>query len=151
MVPILSFDGIYSALSNSWGCSVEFGDITYGSATAAFQAQKADEYDVETRIKFSHASAVEAEWLGGTIIPREEWNNVKDDVMHSVVLAKFQQNPDALNVLMETGNARIIYGNNKHDNYWGKCLCPFCATNESGNKLGEILMRVRKELRAGKR
>jgi ribA/ribD-fused uncharacterized protein len=63
--------------------------------------------------------------------------------MHEVVLAKFTQHPSLRELLLSTGDALLVE-HTAHDSYWGD------GGNGSGkNLLGQILMRVREQLRAG--
>lgn len=72
---------------------------------------------------------------------RQDWEAVKDDVMRAAVRAKFTQNPALREVLLSTGEAPLIEAAPK-DYYWG------CGADGSGqNRLGEILMEIRAELR----
>ncbi len=71
---------------------------------------------------------------------RNDWEFVKDDVMKKAIVAKFTQNLDILKNLLDTGEQEIIEKTTT-DYYWG---CGFDGTGK--NKLGLILMEVRKEL-----
>ena len=74
---------------------------------------------------------------------RADWEKNKDDVMRRAVFAKFSQHADARAILLETGDAHIIE-NAPRDYYWG------CGAKGTGqNKLGQILVEVREQLRAG--
>ena len=71
---------------------------------------------------------------------REDWEEVKDDVMYECVKAKFSQHSDLKELLLSTGSANIIEHTGK-DAYWAD------GGDGSGkNMLGIILMRVRDEL-----
>ncbi len=62
--------------------------------------------------------------------------------MLEAVRAKFTQHEDIRAILLGTGDAKIVE-HTANDNYWGD------GGDGSGkNRLGEILMRVREELRA---
>ena len=76
---------------------------------------------------------------------REDWEEVKDQVMYDIVFAKFSQNPDIAKKLVETGKEPIVEGNWWHDNYWGDCKCDRCKNIKGKNMLGKILMVVRHE------
>lgn len=67
--------------------------------------------------------------------------------MYEVVLAKFKQNPDLREKLLNTGNAILIEGTTWHDNYWGNCTCDRCANKFGRNQLGKTLMKVHEELK----
>jgi N-glycosidase YbiA len=72
---------------------------------------------------------------------REDWEQVKDDVMRRAVLAKFRSHPDIREILLSTGD-QLIVENAPGDFYWG------CGADGSGkNRLGQILMEVREILR----
>ena len=62
--------------------------------------------------------------------------------MEEVVRAKFSQNPELLQRLIDTGDMELVEGNRWHDAYWGVDL----ATGEGENHLGLILMKIRSEL-----
>lgn len=72
---------------------------------------------------------------------REDWEEVKDDVMRKAVYAKFSQNIEPKNILLDTDSEYIVE-NTSNDYYWG------CGTNGSGkNMLGIILMEIRDKLK----
>ena len=72
---------------------------------------------------------------------REDWEDVKDDVMQKAVLAKFSQHPNIARILLETGDEDLIE-NTTNDHYWG------CGSSGTGkNMLGIILMETREILR----
>ena len=73
---------------------------------------------------------------------RKEWESAKDSIMHEAVLAKFSQHADLGEILLGTGDAKIVE-HTANDAYWGD------GGDGSGrNKLGQILMQVREELRS---
>ena len=89
---------------------------------------------------FSKASPSEAKATGRKIDLRSDWEEVKDKVMYEIVLAKFTQNPDLKEKLLATGNEHLEEGNTWGDTTWG-------TVNGIGeNRLGRILMKVRKKL-----
>ena len=72
---------------------------------------------------------------------REDWEEVKDDVMRKAVYAKFSQNIELKNILLDADSEYIVE-NTSNDYYWG------CGTNGSGkNMLGIILMEIRDKLK----
>ncbi len=72
---------------------------------------------------------------------RSDWEEVKDEIMYKVVTCKFTQNQDLKEKLLAAGDKTLIEGNTWNDRYWGVCR------GKGQNKLGQILMRVREELR----
>lgn len=73
---------------------------------------------------------------------REDWEQVKVDVMREAVFAKFTQNPELLEKLLATGDAQIIE-DSPVDSFWG-----VGADGRGQNMLGIILMEVREKLRS---
>lgn len=61
--------------------------------------------------------------------------------MYDICRAKFEQNADLRCKLLTTGDAMLVEGNTWGDTVWGVCQ------GKGENRLGKILMRVRKELR----
>ena len=72
---------------------------------------------------------------------RRDWESIKDNVMREAVMAKFTQHDDLREVLLATGEAKLVE-NTTNDAYWGD------GGDGSGkNMLGRILMEVRDKLR----
>lgn len=72
---------------------------------------------------------------------RRDWESVKGNVMREAVLAKFSQHDELRNVLLATGEAKLVE-HTTNDAYWGD------GGDGSGkNMLGRILMEVREQLR----
>jgi N-glycosidase YbiA len=71
---------------------------------------------------------------------REDWDEVKADVMRRAIAVKFAQHPDLRSMLLETGDA-VLVENSKKDYYWG------CGADGSGKSmLGALLMELRESL-----
>ncbi len=66
--------------------------------------------------------------------------------MRNLVRLKFRIWKDLAERLMNTGDAEIVYGNHRRDDYWGLDF----ITMKGQNKLGVILQSVRQELFDGK-
>lgn len=62
---------------------------------------------------------------------REDWEQVKDDIMRKAVYAKFFQNSELKNILLKTGLEYIVENTSK-DYYWG------CGANGSGKICWEL-------------
>ena len=136
---ITSFRDEYFFLSNFYPCDIEFNYLTYHSAEAAFQAQKC--LDVGERNVFTELSPSQAKRRGKQVKLRPDWEDVKLEIMKSIVFQKFIQHPTLMDKLLDTGDAELIEGNNWHDTFWGVCK------GKGQNNLGKILMEVRKDIR----
>ena len=72
---------------------------------------------------------------------RTDWESVKDDVMLKALRVKFSENSRLRKRLLDTGTRELIE-HTSNDSYWGD------GGNGTGqNKLGQFLMKVRRELR----
>ena len=145
MNTINSFSNEYQFLSNFYNAEVVYEGITYRSSEAAFQAAKSK--DFQLRKEFSELNSAQAKLKGRHIELRNDWDQVKDDIMYEIVKDKFTRNPNLKSLLMKTNSSVLIKGNWWHDNYWGSCSCEECQNTEGKNILGLILMRVRDEIR----
>ena len=129
----------YRFLSNFYTSDIEYNGLVFMSAEAAFQAQKCP----SIARSFTRLSPNRAKARGRSVQLRSDWETVKDDIMYEIVKSKFTQNQDLKRQLLDTGDEELIEGNTWNDTYWGMDI----RTNRGKNKLGKILMRVRKELR----
>ena len=139
MPKIDSFRGKYYFLSNFYPAQFTYNEVTYLNAEAAFQAQKV--FSKEEQLLFANLLPSEAKRLGRRVNLRPDWDRVKDQIMYEVVKAKFEQNPDLRAKLLATGYVYLEEGNTWGDRYWG-----VDANGVGLNKLGHILMQVRREL-----
>lgn len=73
---------------------------------------------------------------------RRDWESAKVNVMREAVLAKFTQHEELRELLLSTGDAKLVE-HTERDDYWGD------GGNGSGKSmLGRILMQVRDILRS---
>lgn len=140
MREIMTFRGAYSFLSNMHKASFEWDGRIYQNSEAAFQSAKS--LDPAVRDTFSDMSGVIAKRAGKRLMLRSDWEDVKDGIMEEIVRAKFLQNPDLRQKLIDTGDMELTEGNSWHDTYWGVDV----RTGRGENHLGIILMRIRAEL-----
>lgn len=139
--PIRGFDGKYRFLSNFANIPVEYNGFHYLNAEAAFHAQKC----LSRAKEFVGLNPSQAKRLGRQVPLRQDWEQVKEAIMYEIVTAKFAQNLDAREKLLDTGYSRLYEENNWGDKTWG-------VVNGKGmNLLGIILEDVRDELRPYRR
>ncbi len=133
----------YGCFSNFSHHGFELDNKWWMTSEHYFQAQKfhATKYEEEIRLLDNPMKA--AEMGRNRNLPlREDWEEVKDDIMRKAVLAKFSQNTEIKEKLLETGEETIVE-KTTNDYYWG------CGTNGTGkNMLGIILMETREHLRS---
>lgn len=133
------FDGEFAFLSNFYPAKIIMDGMTFQNSEAAYQAQKC--LNTMDKFQFCELGPREAKKLGRKVQLRPDWEQIKDSVMERVLGLKFHQNIQLGNLLIATGDATLIEGNHWRDTYWGVC------DGAGLNRLGELLMQVRTELR----
>ena len=140
MGEVMTFRGKYQFLSNMFAVDFEWDGRVYHSSEAAFQSAKS--LDPEVRDTFCGMTGVVAKREGKRVKLRGDWESVKVDIMEDIVRAKFSQNPELKQMLIETGDMELVEGNRWHDTFWGVDA----QTGRGENNLGIILMKIRAEL-----
>lgn len=140
------FEGDYAFLSNFYYSPVVIDGKQYLTIENYFQSMKATDPKEAEKIRVAPTPG-QSKRLGRHCAMRKNWEEIKEEVMYQGVKAKFTQNPKLRAALEETGDAWLEEGNTWHDNTWGVCYCVNCQDTIAKNKLGKILMRVRKELK----
>lgn len=136
---IKEFRGEYFFLSNFYEAPVRYDGIKFLNNESAFQAMKCE--NREDRLNFAMLDPSSAKRKGRRVQLRKDWEDIKEQCMYDIVLAKFSQNHDLKTRLLATKNAYLEEGNTWGDREWG-------TVNGVGkNKLGKILMRVREVLK----
>lgn len=137
--PIDSFTGEHAFLSNFYPAEVEFEGQTYPTAEHAFQAAKTTDRVQRAWIRTANYPGL-AKKRGRSITLREGWDDMRLQVMESLVLAKFVAHDDLREKLLATGDRPLMEGNHWGDTFWG------VSGGAGENHLGKILERVRSHL-----
>lgn len=144
--PVVNFystSGEHGCFSNFSRHSVFLKGKRWPTSEHYFQAQKFAGTEHEDAVRQCKTPALAASMGRSRKLPlRRDWDSVKDQVMLEVVRAKFAQHEELKATLLATGDAKLVEHTEK-DSYWGD------GGDGSGkNRLGQILMKVRDELRA---
>jgi ribA/ribD-fused uncharacterized protein len=139
----------YSAREEPYGCfsnfsahGFELDGAWWPTSEHYFQAQKFAGTPRCDQIRGAQSARIAAHMGRSRQHPlRSDWEQVKDEIMRKAVLKKFETHADIRAILLGTGNERIIESA-PNDYYWG-----YGADGSGKNKLGLILMEVRKILR----
>lgn len=138
----------FYSISGKYGCFSNFAHYDFDldgkrwlTSEHYFQAQKFCGTEYEEIIRLLDNPMKAAEMGRNRDLPlREDWEQIKDDIMRKAVHAKFKQNKEIREVLLSTDKETIIE-KTTNDYYWG------CGKNGCGkNMLGIILMEVREDL-----
>lgn len=137
--PINYFRGPWTKLGNYSSCVIFYAGHAYQSVEHAYQAQKSLDPAIRKQIRDCPTPAT-AKKLARSVTLREDWDNVKIDIMQDLLREKFSQEPERT-ILMRTGDAQLVEGNWWNDTFWGQC-----PIGNGQNWLGRLLMEVRTEL-----
>ena len=132
----------FGEFSNFSKHGVELDGLWWKTTEHYFQAQKFLDQEYKEKIRIA-ATAKEAANLGRSrrIPIRDDWEEIKDNIMKKAVLEKFQTHGKLKELLLSTGNEQLVESA-PGDYYWG------CGSDGTGkNKLGLILEEVRDQLR----
>lgn len=135
---IREFEWEYFFLNNFYITPVQYENLIYPSAEAAFQAAKC--IDENSRKIFQTMSPEEAKKHGRQVQLRPDREQIKLQVMYDILKSKFSEKI-LKKKLIATDSAILIEGNHVNDRFWGVNL----ETGEGENNLGKLLMKLRKE------
>ena len=131
----------WGEFSNFAAYPIKLNGKTWPTTEHYFQAQKFAGTQMEEKIRKA-PSPMKAAEIGRDrrIKITKSWDGKRDNVMLDAVRAKFEQYEELKELLISTGEARIIE-HTENDSYWGDG-----GDGKGKNRLGKILMKVRDEL-----
>lgn len=132
----------YGCFSNFAAYPIKLNGKVWPTSEYFFQAQKFEDEEHREAIRKAKSPMIAAR-MGRDRKKklRRDWESVKVSIMTEAVRAKFTQHEELRTILLATGEAKIVE-HTENDSYWGD------GGDGSGkNMLGQILMRVRAELR----
>lgn len=136
---IIKADDTKNALSNFHRTKIPYGGLIFPTAEHAFQAQRTDDQNERIRIRMAQ-SAGDARKIGESFKQRIGWVDMRVSIMHELLTIKFSDRRLA-KILVDTGDAELIYANEWNDQFWG------VYGYRGENWLGRVLMTIRDELR----
>ena len=156
-----SFSGDLEFLSNMYKIPIYFNETKYDnfqpdfkvypSSENLYQALKSLDRDFQEYIRNLPWPALakksgKMKYFNNCLVMREDFEDIKNEIMYTCVSEKFKQNYALQLKLVELKDYKLYENNIWHDNYWGNCICDKCKDKVGQNHLGKILMRVRDEL-----
>jgi ribA/ribD-fused uncharacterized protein len=131
----------YGWLSNFSEHGFSLDGVSWPSVEHYYQAQKYAGTEAAERIRQAD-SPLKARKAGQdrSLVPRPDWDAVKEEVMRRAVRAKFEQNRRLREQLLATGEEELIHESGS-DRFWGRS-----KEGAGENRLGAILMEVREAL-----
>ena len=132
---INGFHGEFRFLSNFAPVTVEYEGMSFPSVEHAYVAAKTT--DLEKRREIQQVpTAGQVKRLGRRLKVREDWEDIKVDVMRDLLIQKFSQEPYKTK-LIQTRGYYLEETNTWGDTFWGVC------EGVGDNVLGWILMEIR--------
>lgn len=136
----------FGVFSNLYRREIEFEGERFATSEHAYQAGKPRKAAVRKWLMEAPSPALLAMAAHGLyywdVAPG--WSISKFDRMRAVLRAKFTQHPDLLELLLGTGEARLVEAatvDSEVNRLWGE------VNGVGRNMLGELLMELRAELR----
>ena len=133
----MEFRGKLFFLSNLFGTKIQINELIFENAESAFQSFK----DLKRQREFEKIDGVTAKKLGKKVNLRNDWTEIKKEIMELVLREKFS-NEVLKQKLIATGNTELIETNHWGDYFWGVC------NGRGKNELGKLLMKLRKEFQS---
>ena len=132
----------YGAFSNLYKRTVVFEGVTYATSEHAYQAGKPRKDNVREWILSAPSPALVAMAAHGLYVwdVAPNWSKIKFERMRAVLVAKFSQHDDLRELLLSTGDARLVETatvKNPVNLEWGE------VNGKGRNMLGVLLMEVR--------
>lgn len=136
----------YGAFSNLFRREITFEGETFATSEHAYQAGKARKPEVRKWLMSAPSPALLAMAAHGLYYwdVSPGWSRTKFDRMRQVLRTKFTQHDDLRELLLSTGQSRLIETatvDNEVNRLWGE------VNGQGRNMLGELLMELREELR----
>lgn len=135
----------YGAFSNLYRREVVFEGETFATSEHAYQAGKPRKKAVRDWLMAAPSPSLLAMAAHGLyywdVAPG--WSTTKFDRMRDILRAKFEQHDDLRELLLSTGDARLVESatvDNEVNRLWGE------VNGVGKNMLGVLLMEIREEL-----
>ena len=150
---IIAYQSEHSPFSNLYPCIIHIAAREFTSLEQLFQFKRAKRHnrnDLAEKIYLSR-DAYEIRQLGAEAGKSEEWKKIEQDVMYATMLRKFNENPELLKKLLDTGDMILVEAT--PDRTWGAGVSLTSRALKNGeypgeNRQGKLLMKARDKLRA---
>lgn len=139
---IEEFQGEFRWLSNFVPAKIILDGVEFPSVEHAYVSAKCDDAEWKMFCSDSSNTSADIKRKGRGIQLKDNWNDIKVNVMRECVTQKFNQEPYRT-LLIETGDEYIQEGNRWGDKFWGVYL----KTGQGENNLGKLIMEIRESIK----
>jgi ribA/ribD-fused uncharacterized protein len=142
-MPVHFYNQWYDVLNNFSANAVKIDGVIYPTGEHAYQAAKCTDPKGKKEI-LAATSPLQAKVIANqkyAMAKHANWNEVKLDVMESILRAKLEQHQEVREALLRSGDEEIAE-DSPGDTFWGR------GTDGRGeNQLGKLWMKIRSELK----
>lgn len=135
----------FYVLSNFSSFAVEWDGLVFPTSEHAYHYEKFKETSGHTALNILGARSAHDAFKIAEInkdLRRKDWDDVKVDIMRSILRAKTNQHEYVRRKLLATGD-RILVEDSWRDDVWG-----WGPNRDGQNLLGKLWMEIREELKA---
>lgn len=123
---------------------IKFDGKIYPSSEHLYQSLKTNILEEkEWFLEEKNKEPKRAKYLGRKITMRDDWEDIKIDIMEMTTILKYTQHPNLAQKLMGMRDEDLIEWNYWKDEFWGVNI----HTGEGRNELGKALKRVKYRLK----
>lgn len=145
IIKFWSDKGEYGCFSNFSRHPIKLDNHIYKTTEHYYQSKKFEGTKYEKVVRDAEGPKAAAREGRDKSKPlRKDWEQIKEDVMYRALCAKFTQHTRCKETLLST-NDMLIVEDSPYDYYWG-----WGKSQKGKNRLGHLLMQLRKELREKK-
>lgn len=145
MEPLFFFggDNEFACFSNFYPSKITIDGTEWLTVEHYFQAMKSTSESDRENVRVASTPG-QAKKLGRSLPLREDWEQVKTEIMLKGLRAKFKQHHPFRETLLKSGD-RLIYEDSPYDRVWGTGVLK--SVGKGQNLLGQALMKVRAEFK----
>jgi ribA/ribD-fused uncharacterized protein len=135
---ITEFQNEYRWLSNFAPVKIKLNGLEFPSVEHAYMSAKSEDEEWKKFCSNQNNTAGDVKRKSRSIALKDNWNEIKLEVMANCIEQKFNTEPYRTK-LLETKDEYLQEGNRWDDKFWGVCL----KTNKGENHLGKLIMSIR--------
>lgn len=127
---------VNSYLCNSYSCSIYVENLgTFLNVEAAYQAMKNPSDKLYVSFLLTCSSLRDIKTAGKKVSLRSDWENIKDEIMYSLLRIKFDTHSELKTRLLQTCLRPIVFKTTE-TSYW---------KSKTHNRLGKLIQKIRGE------
>jgi ribA/ribD-fused uncharacterized protein len=139
--PVFFYEHEFYVFSNFSSFMLEWKGKLWPTSEHAYHSEKFEDESMKEEIRNARSAHAALKYAEANKDKRKEnWDEIKLQVMKEILHAKVEQHPYVLKKLLESGDRELIE-DSWRDSYWG-----WGPDKDGENHLGKLWMEVRKEV-----